>query len=145
MLKRIIMIMVPTSIRTPEKSEERLEEMTFETFSASLVMRLMISPWEWLSRYGIGSETTLLKSSFRRRKITRWERRAEKKPCSSVADPWIRYASNINPRILGISPKAPVTRLSIALLWRLGAITLAETASTTAAAKRITYFFSGLK
>ena len=89
-LKRSIMITVPSSISTPEKSDDSEELIVFETFSASLVMRLITSPCEWLSSQGMGSEMTFSNSSLRSRKITRWLSLAEKKPCSRVAAPWIR-------------------------------------------------------
>ena len=49
-LKLSMTIIVPISVRIPEKSDDRDWLMTVETFSASLVIRLMMSPWERLSR-----------------------------------------------------------------------------------------------
>ena len=49
-LNRSMTITVPISVRTPENMEDSDWLMTLETFSASFVMRLMISPWEWASR-----------------------------------------------------------------------------------------------
>ena len=43
-------VRVPTSMSTPEHRELNDEDTTLEMFSASLVMRLIRSPWEWLSR-----------------------------------------------------------------------------------------------
>ena len=48
-LYHIIIATVPKSIRTPENIELNDCDMTFEMLSASLVIRLIKSPCEWVS------------------------------------------------------------------------------------------------
>lgn len=40
---------VPMMVRTPENREGSAEETVVEIFSMSLVIRLITSPWEWVS------------------------------------------------------------------------------------------------
>ena len=44
-----ITAIVPMIIMTLEKSDDSDWDMVLETLSMSLVIRLMMSPWEWLS------------------------------------------------------------------------------------------------
>ena len=50
---------------TPEKSDATDCETVLEIFSASFVIRLIISPWRWLSIYLIGRCSILWKRSLR--------------------------------------------------------------------------------
>ena len=40
----------PITVSTPEISEPMDCEMVFEMFSTSFVMRLIMSPWRWVSK-----------------------------------------------------------------------------------------------
>lgn len=71
-----IMATVPKMVSTPEKREGRDWEMVVERFSTSLVIRLITSPWEWVSMYRMGRSTSLPKSWVRIRSTMRWLSRA---------------------------------------------------------------------
>ena len=74
---------VPRIVSTPENREGRDCDTVVEMFSTSLVMRLMTSPWEWVSRYCTGRSTILPKSSSRMRRTMFWLRRALIRFCRS--------------------------------------------------------------
>ena len=78
-----IMATVPQTISTPENRDGRDWDTVVEMFSMSLVMRLMMSPWEWVSRYPTGSSTILPNSSSRSFFTMRWLRWALMRPWSS--------------------------------------------------------------
>ena len=67
---------VPATVSTPANRVGRAWETVVEMFSMSLLIRLMTSPWEWVSRYWMGRSTILSKSSSRIRRTIRWLSRA---------------------------------------------------------------------
>ena len=99
-----IMPTVPAMVKSPEARELRDWEMMLERFSTSLVMRLMMSPWGWLSRYLTGRFTTFWNSSPRIRRTTRWLSRAAVRFCRRLHPPWSRYVPSIRRRNRGRSP-----------------------------------------
>ena len=60
-----MMAAVPMMVSTPLNKEGRAWETVVEMFSTSLVIRLITSPWEWVSVYFTGRSMTLLNSSSR--------------------------------------------------------------------------------
>ena len=78
---RSIMTTVPTMVSTPEMSEPIDWEIVVEMFSTSFVIRLIISPWLWVSRYFIGSLTRLENKSLRMVFTVYCESFAENIPC----------------------------------------------------------------
>ena len=67
-----ITAVVPTTVISPEVSDGSDCATVWESVSASLVILLITSPWEWVSRYGTGSSMMRPKRSPRSRRTMRW-------------------------------------------------------------------------
>ena len=72
------------TVSTPDISEPMDCEIVFDMFSTSFVIRLIISPCLWVSKYFMGSLTKSPKRSRRMVLTVRCESFAESMPCKYV-------------------------------------------------------------
>ena len=79
-----IITKVPMTVSTPDISEPIDCETVVEIFSTSLVIRLIRSPWLWLSMYFIGRCTKLSNRSLRMVRTVICESLAENSHCKNV-------------------------------------------------------------
>lgn len=70
-----------------------------EIFSTSLVILLITSPWEWVSRYFTGRSISLENNSSRIRFTIRWLSLALTKPWKSWLALYSKYTAAMSPTV----------------------------------------------
>ena len=116
-----MMAAVPMMVSTPLNKEGRAWETVVEMFSTSLVMRLITSPWEWVSVYLTGRSITLPKSSSRNCLTMRRLNFALNTPCIRRMRLINRYVASMQNIVVFKSPSRCPAMMSTALLCSMGA------------------------
>ena len=137
-----IIITVPVTVSTPDTNELNDCDIVFDIFSTSFVIRLIISPCEWLSIYFIGRSAILSNKSSLILFTILWLSFALKIDWQRFPILLIPYNMSMIIRITESLLKCLSVITSIALLWSAGVNTEHATTIITATISPVSISFS---